>query len=204
METNVLGLMRMTRLCLPVLVEGERRAHRQHGLGRRHLVVRRTARRTSPRSSRCTATRVRCATTCRASRFGSRTSPPGMVETNFSAVRFRDEEAGKAVYSNVAMGGPITRRGRRRLRPLRADAPAEREHRRDHRDGARPGLGRQHPARELDRADRLRHRGRRRATLERAHVAREQDRAVAPSTRIAQPMRSPGVPTAAAIGPTTT
>jgi NADP-dependent 3-hydroxy acid dehydrogenase YdfG len=31
-----------------------------------------------------------------------------MVETNFSKVRFRgDEERGKAVYSDVAMGGPL-------------------------------------------------------------------------------------------------
>jgi 3-hydroxy acid dehydrogenase / malonic semialdehyde reductase len=33
---------------------------------------------------------------------------PGLVETNFSNVRFKgDEEKAGAVYSNVAMGGPM-------------------------------------------------------------------------------------------------
>jgi NADP-dependent 3-hydroxy acid dehydrogenase YdfG len=33
---------------------------------------------------------------------------PGMVESNFSKVRFKgDEEKANAVYSNVAMGGPM-------------------------------------------------------------------------------------------------
>jgi 3-hydroxy acid dehydrogenase / malonic semialdehyde reductase len=33
---------------------------------------------------------------------------PGLVETNFSSVRFKgDEEKASAVYSNVAMGGPM-------------------------------------------------------------------------------------------------
>ena len=33
----------------------------------------------------------------------------GLVETNFSKVRFKgDEEKARAVYSNVAMGGPLS------------------------------------------------------------------------------------------------
>ena len=75
-ETNVLGLMRMTRLCVPA-PRRRRRSHREPRLGRRASGRIRTARRTSPRSSRCTATRARCATTCTASRCGSRTSLPG-------------------------------------------------------------------------------------------------------------------------------
>ena len=201
METNVLGLMRMTRLCLPALIEGEGG----------HIVNMGSVAGiwSYVNGSSYVASKFAVHGYTRALRDDLQGKPvritniaAGMVETNFSAVRFRDEEAGKAVYSNVAMGGPITARGRRRLRALRADPPAERQHRRDHRDGARPGLGRQHPARELGG---LGDRRRRRAASRRSSVRTSRESrtgAVAPTTRIAQPINVARVPIAAEIGPT--
>src|SRR6478609_1031026 len=106
-ETNVLGLMRMTRLCLPYLVED----------GGGHIVnIGSVAGIWSyPNGSSYVASKFAVHGYTRALRDDLQGKPvritniaAGMVETNFSAVRFRDEEAGKAVYSNVAMGGPIT------------------------------------------------------------------------------------------------
>ena len=127
----------------------------------------------------------------------------GLVETNFSTVRFQgDEEKAKAVYSNVAMGGPMQAEDIADCIMFALTRPAEREHRRDRRDGTRPGLGREHPARELAAA-------RRRRVLPRVKSAaracgrraRASTGAVAPSTRTAQPMSVARVPTAPAIGP---
>jgi NADP-dependent 3-hydroxy acid dehydrogenase YdfG len=107
METNVLGLMRMTRLCLPALVEGEGG----------HIVNMGSVAGiwSYVNGSSYVASKFAVHGYTRALRDDLQGKPvritniaAGMVETNFSAVRFRDEEAGKAVYANVAMGGPIT------------------------------------------------------------------------------------------------
>ena len=107
METNVLGLMRMTRLCLPALIED----------GGGHIVNMGSVAGiwSYVNGSSYVASKFAVHGYTRALRDDLQGKPvritniaAGMVETNFSAVRFRDEEAGKAVYSNVAMGGPIT------------------------------------------------------------------------------------------------
>jgi NADP-dependent 3-hydroxy acid dehydrogenase YdfG len=107
METNVLGLMRMTRLCLPALIEGEGG----------HIVNMGSVAGiwSYVNGSSYVASKFAVHGYTRALRDDLQGKPvritniaAGMVETNFSAVRFRDEEAGKAVYSDVAMGGPIT------------------------------------------------------------------------------------------------
>jgi 3-hydroxy acid dehydrogenase/malonic semialdehyde reductase len=107
METNVLGLMRMTRLCLPALVEGDGG----------HIVNMGSVAGiwSYVNGSSYVASKFAVHGYTRALRDDLQGKPvritniaAGMVETNFSAVRFRDAEAGKAVYSNVAMGGPIT------------------------------------------------------------------------------------------------
>ena len=108
----------------------------------------RTARSTSPRSSPSTASRTRCARICSAGRSGSRTSTPGLVETDFSMVRFRGDEAkASAVYADVALGGPVRPEDVAECVALRADAAAERERRRDRRHGARAVERRPHPPR---------------------------------------------------------
>jgi 3-hydroxy acid dehydrogenase/malonic semialdehyde reductase len=106
-ETNVLGLMRMTRLCLPALVDGDGG----------HIVNMGSVAGiwSYVNGSSYVASKFAVHGYTRALRDDLQGKPvritniaAGMVETNFSAVRFRDAEAGKAVYSNVAMGGPIT------------------------------------------------------------------------------------------------
>ena len=68
----------------------------------------RTARRMSRRSSRCTATPVRCATICRASRCASRTSQPASSRrTSRRCASTATRRRRDAVYANVAMGGPL-------------------------------------------------------------------------------------------------
>ena len=107
METNVLGLMRMTRLCLSALIEGDGG----------HIVNMGSVAGiwSYVNGSSYVASKFAVHGYTRALRDDLQGKPvritniaAGMVETNFSAVRFRDEDAGKAVYSNVAMGGPIT------------------------------------------------------------------------------------------------
>jgi NADP-dependent 3-hydroxy acid dehydrogenase YdfG len=106
-ETNVLGLMRMTRLCIPHLVED----------GGGHIVnIGSVAGIWSyPSGSSYVASKFAVHGYTRALRDDLQGKPVrvtnvagGMVETNFSKVRFKgDEEKAKAVYSNVAMGGPL-------------------------------------------------------------------------------------------------
>ena len=106
-ETNVLGLMRMTRLCLPHLIGG----------GRGHVVNLGSVAGiwSYPSGSSYVASKFAVHGYTRALRDDLQGLPvrvtniaPGLVETDFSTVRFHgDEERGKAVYTDVAMGGPL-------------------------------------------------------------------------------------------------
>jgi NADP-dependent 3-hydroxy acid dehydrogenase YdfG len=106
-ETNVLGLMRMTRLCVPHLVAS----------GAGHIVNLGSVAGiwAYPNGSSYVASKFAVHGYTRALRDDLHGKPvrvtnvaPGLVETDFSKVRFKgDEEKAKAVYSNVAMGGPL-------------------------------------------------------------------------------------------------
>src|SRR3954464_12451199 len=107
METNVLGLMRMTRLCLPALVEGD---------GGHIVNIGSVAGIWSyPNGSSYVASKFAVHGYTRALRDDLQGKPVrvtnvagGLVETNFSKVRFKgDEEKASAVYANVALGGPL-------------------------------------------------------------------------------------------------
>ncbi len=106
-ETNVLGLMRMTRICLPHLVDGD---------GGHIVNLGSVAGIWSYASgSSYVASKFAVHGYTRALRDDLQGKPvrvtnvaPGLVETNFSNVRFKgDEEKASSVYSNVAMGGPM-------------------------------------------------------------------------------------------------
>ena len=106
-ETNVLGLMRMTRLCVPHLVES----------GHGHIVNMGSVAGiwSYPSGSSYVASKFAVHGYTRALRDDLQGKPvritniaAGLVETDFSKVRFKgDEEKAKAVYSNVALGGPL-------------------------------------------------------------------------------------------------
>jgi NADP-dependent 3-hydroxy acid dehydrogenase YdfG len=106
-ETNVLGLMRMTRLCVPALVES----------GHGHIVNMGSVAGiwSYPSGSSYVASKFAVHGYTRALRDDLQGKPvrvtnvaAGLVETDFSKVRFKgDEEKAKAVYSNVALGGPL-------------------------------------------------------------------------------------------------
>lgn len=106
-ETNVLGLMRMTRLCLPYLIES----------GQGHIVNMGSVAGiwSYPGGSSYVASKFAVHGYTRALRDDLQGKPvrvtniaAGIVETEFSKVRFKgDEEKANAVYSNVAMGGPL-------------------------------------------------------------------------------------------------
>jgi NADP-dependent 3-hydroxy acid dehydrogenase YdfG len=108
--TNVLGLMRMTRLCVPHLVES----------GAGHIVNLGSVAGiwSYPSGSSYVASKFAVHGYTRALRDDLQGKPvrvtnvaPGLVETEFSLVRFKgDADRADAVYSNVAMGGPCTRR----------------------------------------------------------------------------------------------
>jgi len=105
--TNVLGLMRMTRLCVPYLVES----------GAGHIVNLGSIAGiwSYPNGSSYVASKFAVHGYTRALRDDLQGKPvritnvaPGLVETEFSKVRFKgDEEKANAVYSTVAMGGPL-------------------------------------------------------------------------------------------------
>ena len=107
LEANVLGLMRMTRLCLPHLLEGD---------GGHIVNLGSVAGIWSYASgSSYVASKFAVHGYTRALRDDLQGKPvrvtnvaPGAVETNFSKVRFKgDEEKANAVYSDIAMGGPL-------------------------------------------------------------------------------------------------
>jgi 3-hydroxy acid dehydrogenase / malonic semialdehyde reductase len=105
-ETNVLGLMRMTRLCLPELMDG---GGHIVNLGSVAGVW------SYASASSYVASKAAVHGYTRALRDDLQGRPvrvtniaPGMVDSNFSKVRFKgDEQQADAVYSNVAMGGPM-------------------------------------------------------------------------------------------------
>jgi NADP-dependent 3-hydroxy acid dehydrogenase YdfG len=105
--TNVLGLMRMTRLCVPYLVDS----------GAGHIVNLGSVAGiwSYANGSSYVASKFAVHGYTRAIRDDLQGKPvritnvaPGLVETDFSRVRFHgDEEKARAVYANVAMGGPL-------------------------------------------------------------------------------------------------
>jgi hypothetical protein len=107
-ETNVLGLMRMTRLCVPHLVES----------GAGHIVNMGSVAGiwSYASGSSYVASKFAVHGYTRALRDDLQGKPvrvtniaAGLVETDFSRVRFRgDDEKAVGVYSNVAMGGPLS------------------------------------------------------------------------------------------------
>jgi 3-hydroxy acid dehydrogenase/malonic semialdehyde reductase len=105
LETNVHGLIRMTRLCLPHLRDGAHIVNMGSIAGIWAY----------PNGSLYVASKAAVHAFTRALREDLLGRPiritnvaPGMVETEFSRVRFRgDEGQAGAVYDNVALGGPM-------------------------------------------------------------------------------------------------
>jgi NADP-dependent 3-hydroxy acid dehydrogenase YdfG len=106
-ETNVLGLMRMTRLCLPYLEDG---GGHIVNLGSVAGIW------SYPSGSSYVASKFAVHGYTRALRDDLQGRPvrvtnvaPGLVDTDgFSPTRFRgDAEKAKAVYADVALGGPL-------------------------------------------------------------------------------------------------
>jgi len=105
LETNVNGLIRMTRLCLPHLRDGG------------HIVNMGSVAAIWPyeKGALYCLSKAAVHAFTRALRedllgrpIRVTTIAPGLVESDFSRVRFRgDEEKADAVYANVAMGGPM-------------------------------------------------------------------------------------------------
>jgi len=110
LETNVHGLIRITRLCLPHFSGGE-------GRDGGHIVNMGSIAGIAayPNGSLYVTSKFAVHGFTRALREDLLGRPiritnvaPGLVETDFSAVRFRgDEEKARAVYQDVAMGGPV-------------------------------------------------------------------------------------------------
>jgi 3-hydroxy acid dehydrogenase/malonic semialdehyde reductase len=103
--TNVLGLMRMTRLCLPHLSDQSHIVNLGSVAGIWSYVG----------GASYVASKFAVHGYTRSLRDDLQGRPirvsnvaPGLVETNFSRVRFKgDEDKAAAVYDNVAMGGPV-------------------------------------------------------------------------------------------------
>lgn len=103
--TNVHGLIRMTRLCLPHLRDGGHIVNMGSVAGNAAY----------PNGSLYVTSKFAVHGFTRALREDLLGRPirvtnvaPGLVETDFSKVRFRgDEEKARGVYENVALGGPV-------------------------------------------------------------------------------------------------
>ena len=136
-ETNVNGLVRMTRLCLPHIRAGGHIVNMGSVAGRQ--------------AYENGATYVASKFAVRGFTYALRedllgrpiritTVDAGLVETEFSLVRFKgDAEQAAAVYKGI---DPLTAGGHRGLRPVGADAAVAHERRRDRRQGAQPVVGR--------------------------------------------------------------
>ncbi len=135
-EANVMGTMRMTRALLPRLLES--------GGGHVVAVTSIAAIETYRGGAGYNAAKHAQRAMLRVLRLELLGQPvrfteivPGMVETEFSLVRFGgDEEAARRVYAGMDAAAS---RGRRRVHPLGAGAAAARQRRRDRRPPARPG-----------------------------------------------------------------
>ena len=105
LETNVHGLIRMTRLCLPQLRDGGHIVNMGSIAGMAAY----------PNGSLYVTSKFAVHGFTRALREDLLGRPvrvtnvaPGLVKTDFSKVRFRgDEEKARSIYENVAMGGPV-------------------------------------------------------------------------------------------------
>lgn len=105
LETNVHGLIRMTRLCLPHLRDGGHIVNMGSVAGKWAY----------PNGALYVTSKFAVHGFTRALREDLLGRPiritnvaPGLVETDFSRIRFRgDEEKAGAVYENVALGGPL-------------------------------------------------------------------------------------------------
>ena len=123
METNVLGLMRMTRLCVPHSMDD----------GGGHIVNLGSVAGiwSYPSGSSYVASKFAVHGYTRALRDDLHGKPvritnvaPGLVETEFSKVRFKgDEEKAGGGLLERRDGRPAACRGRRRLHHVRAHAP---------------------------------------------------------------------------------
>ena len=105
LETNVNGLVRITRLCLPHLADGGHIVNLGSIAGIQAY----------PNGAIYCLSKAAVHMFSRALREDLLGTPvrittiaPGLVETDFSKVRFGgDEEKARAVYANVALGGPM-------------------------------------------------------------------------------------------------
>jgi len=105
LATNVHGLIRMTRLCLPHLRDGSHIVNMGSIAGFAAY----------PNGSLYVTSKFAVHGFTRALREDLLGRPirvtnvaPGLVETDFSKVRFRgDEEKARSVYENVSLGGPV-------------------------------------------------------------------------------------------------
>jgi len=105
LETNVHGLIRMTRLCLPHIRDGGHVVNMGSVAGMAAY----------PNGSLYVTSKFAVHGFTRALRedllgrpIRVTTLAPGLVETDFSKVRFRgDEEKARGVYENVSLGGPV-------------------------------------------------------------------------------------------------